>query len=157
VVEDAAQVHLSVLGAHSRVSRQTSLFACVLMEGAHSAQAVMQASVLGRDAVTTSASWFMDVRFGPDLRSAPIRVEARDGTTEHGLLETGSKVLGCDVGHGTVVGAGVLVAPGRMLPSRALVVADAAGIVTKLAGEIDPMDAGGRTLRVREGVLLGTD
>ncbi len=145
-VEDGAHVHLSVLGPRSRVARQTAVFGSVLLDGSHSAQGVMQLSVLGRDAATTSASWFTDVRFGSN-----IKVELPGG----GWADTGSRFLGCDVGHDCVVGAGVIVAPGRMLPSHCRVVADPATILSRVEPTVDPRDAQAATLVVRQG-RLGT-
>jgi len=142
-IEDAAHVQLAIVGPRARVARQCYVFGVVLMEGAHSAQPIMQASVLGREAATTSASWFTDVRFG-----SHIRVEGHDG-----LLDTGTRFLGCDVGHGTVVGAGVTVAPGRMLPSNAIITGNPDHLLARLDEEIDVLDAGGETLTIRGGRL----
>ncbi len=147
-IEDGAHVQMCVLDAGSRVGRQTSVFASVLMEGAHSTQGMMQMSVLGRNAATTAASWFMDVRFD----GKHVRVEAPPGD-EPGLLDAGTRFLGCDVGHGTIVGAAVLVASGRMLPSNATVVTDPSTIAGKLDSNIDALDAGGATLTIRDGKL----
>ncbi|MEE2829340.1 MAG: hypothetical protein VX498_09140, partial [Myxococcota bacterium] len=132
-IEDGAHVQMSVLADRSRVARQTSVLASVLMEGAHSAQGVMQMSVLGRHAATTSASWFMDVRI-----TGSVRVESGD---DRGLLDAGTRFLGCDVGHDCFVGAGVIVAPGRMLPGRSKIIADPRTCMSSI-GEVDPMDGG---------------
>ena len=126
------------------MARQTSVFASVLMEGAHSAQAVMQMSVLGRHSATTSASWFVDVRL-----EGAIRVESGD---DRGLVDSGTRFLGCDLGHDSFVGAGVTVAAGRMLPSNARIVADPRGILSRIDG-VDPLDGAGGIYAVVEGKL----
>lgn len=143
VIEDAAHVHMSSIGPSARVARQTSVFACVLMEGAHSAQAVMQMSVLGEHSATTSASWFSDVRL-----TGNVQVEGEAG----GLLDSGTKFLGCDMGHNSFIGAGVTVAPGRMLPSNARIVADPRAVLSKL-GSVDPTGGGGAIFVVSDGSL----
>jgi NDP-sugar pyrophosphorylase family protein len=143
VIEDAAHVQMSSIGPGARVARQTSVFACVLMEGAHSAQAVMQMSVLGRHSATTSASWFIDVRL-----NGRVLVESEGS----GLLDSGTKFLGCDMGHNSFIGAGVTVAPGRMLPSNAKIVADPGAALSKL-GSVDPLDGGGALFIVKDGSL----
>lgn len=143
-VEDGAHVQMSVLGDRSRVARQTAVFASILMEGSHSAQAVMQMSVLGRHSATTSASWFIDVRL-----TGTVRVEATGG---EGLLDSGTRFLGCDVGHETFVGAGVTVAAGRMLPSRARIVAAPTTTLSNI-GSVDPLDAEGGIYAVVDGSL----
>ena len=104
--------------------------------------------VLGRDSVTTAISWFTDVSFGKN-----IRVEAPKGS-EQKLLDAGSRFLGCDVGHDTVVGFWVAVAPGRFLPSHCTVVADTPSVMKRVDSGIDPLDARGATLTVRDGVLM---
>lgn len=143
-IEEAAQVTFSVVGPGARVAKQTAILASVLMEGAHSAQAVMQLSVLGRHSVATSASWFSDVRF-----DGPVRVEHGAG-----FQSVGSRFLGCDAGHHCVVGAGVIVAPGRLLPSHAIIVSSPASVVSRIDAVVDPMDAGGRTLSLQGGTLV---
>ncbi len=143
VVEDGAHVQMSCLGPTARVARQTSVFASVLMEGAHSAQAVMQMSVLGRHSATTSASWFVDVRLGGN-----VRVEGPDDS----LLDGGTRFLGCDMGHNSFLGAGVTVASGRMLPSNAKIIADPRATLSKL-GSADALDGGDQIFVVLDGQL----
>jgi len=148
-VEDAAHVHMCVADDGARVGRQTATFACYFMEGSHSTQGMVQMSVLGRHTATTRASWFMDVRFD----GGNVRVEAPSHDPGAGMLDAGTRFLGCDAGHETIVGAAVMVAPGRMLPSRAKVIADPSGVASKLDASIDPLDAGGGVLVVRDGRL----
>lgn len=143
-IEDGAHVQMSSLGDMTRVARQTSVFASVLMEGAHSAQSVMQMSVLGRHSATTSASWFVDVRL-----NGTVRVE---GGEAGALLDSGTRFLGCDMGHNSFLGAGVTVAAGRMLPSNARIVSDPQANLGTL-GEVNPLDGGGGIYAVRDGRL----
>ncbi len=143
VIEDGAHVQMSCLGPTARVARQTSVFASVLMEGAHSAQAVMQMSVLGRHSATTSASWFVDVRLDGN-----VRVEGPKGS----LLDSGTRFLGCDMGHNSFLGAGVTVASGRMLPSNAKIVADPSTALGKLEA-VDALNGGNQIFVVQNGRL----
>jgi hypothetical protein len=100
-------------------------------------------SVLGRHSATTSASWFIDVRL-----NGRVLVESEGS----GLLDSGTKFLGCDMGHNSFIGAGVTVAPGRMLPSNAKIVADPGAALSKL-GSVDPLDGGGALFIVKDGSL----
>jgi len=143
-VEDGAHLHLSSLGDKVRVARQTSVFASVLMEGAHSAQTVMQMSVMGRHSATTSASWFEDVRL-----NGPVRVESNRGDV---FVDSGTRFLGCDLGHNSFIGAGVTVAAGRMVPSNTQIVANPLHSLRTLKGGF-PSDGGGSIYTVREGHL----
>jgi carbonic anhydrase/acetyltransferase-like protein (isoleucine patch superfamily) len=147
-IEDGAHVQMSVLDDRSRVGRQTALLGCVLMEGAHSSQRMMQFATLGRHTATTAASWFMDTRFD----GKNITVEAPPGDPAK-ILDAGTRFLACDVGHGTIVGANILLAAGRMLPGHALITCDPKMVLSKIDGAIDPTDAGGAMLVVRDGKL----
>jgi carbonic anhydrase/acetyltransferase-like protein (isoleucine patch superfamily) len=148
-IEDGAHVHMCILDDGARVGRLTATFACYFMEGSHSTQGMMQMGVLGRHTATSRASWFLDVRFD----GGNVRVEPPAHDPSAGLLDSGTRFLGCDVGHETVIGAAVLIAPGRMLPSRAKVIADPRGVASKLDERIDLLDAGGAIVVVRDGRL----
>ncbi len=148
-IEDGAHVQMCVLEDGARVGRQTSNFACLLMEGAHSTQGMMQMASLGRNAATTRASWFHDVRFD----GGNVRVEPPPFDPDAGLLDAGTRFLSVDVGHDTIVGEGVLVASGRMVPSNAKVIAEPNRVAAKLDAGIDALDAGGAVLVVRDGKL----
>ena len=167
-IEDGAHVHVSVLGERARVARQTAIFLCLLMEGAHSAQAVMQTCVLGRHSATVSDTWFLDVRVGSvepgddgllPGRSFPVFVEAGEGHPREGtFVDSGSRLLGCTVGHETMVAAGVVVAPGRSLPNRATIVGPKDYLLARTALDEDaPHEGGGGIFRVEEGRLERVD
>lgn len=147
-VEDGAQVQMCALGDKVRVGRQTAMLGCVLMEGSNPTQGMMQFSVLGRHSATTKASWFMDTRF--DGRN--IQLEAPPGDPRK-LLDAGTRFLSVDVGHGTVVGAGVVVSAGRMLPGNAKVICDPAQVANRIDETFDRTDAGGATLVAKDGRL----
>ncbi len=147
-VEDGAQVQMCVAGDKVRVGRQTAMLGCVLMEGSNPTQGMMQFSVLGRHSATTKASWFQDTRF--DGRN--IMVEAPPGDPRK-LLDAGTRFLSVDVGHGTVVGANVMIAAGRMLPGNAKIVGDPAMVASRIDEGFDRIDAGGATLVAKDGRL----
>ena len=152
VIEDGAHVQMCSLGNEARVARQTSVFASVLMDGAHSAQTIMQMSVLGRDTATTTASWFLDVKLDQNVRveAPPL---APEGAPEPGppFRDAGTRFLGVDVGHEAFLGAGVYIAPGRMVPSHCRLVANPDLVLSSL-GEVSPNTTGG-TFTIREGRL----
>ncbi len=166
-IEDGAQAHLAVMGPRTRIARQTAIFLTLMMEGSHSAQSLIQTGVLGRHSATVSDCWFLDVRVaeveeGPDGllpgRSLPIMVEAGPGhPKEGGFVDSGSRLLGCTVGHETMVAAGVVVAPGRALPSRATIVGPDKYLLARtalVADDGEPMaDGGGRIYQVTDGRL----
>ncbi|GEM_PF-2310915 len=148
VVEDHSSVTLCIAEEGVRIGTFCKQFASVMMARSHSTQELMQGCVLGRDAVTTAISWHTDVSFGRNVRvEAPAESESK-------LLDAGSRFLGCDVGHDTIVGFWVATAPGRFLPSHCTVVADTPSVMKRIDPSIDPLDAGGATLTVRDGVLV---
>ena len=147
-IEDGAQVQMCVLGDKVRVGRQTAMLGCVLMEGSNPTMGMMQFSVLGRHSATTKASWFQDTRFD----NKNIQVEAPPGDPR-GLLDAGTRFLSVDVGHGTVVGANVMIAAGRMLPGGAQVIGDPALVASRIDDTFDRTDAGGAILVARDGRL----
>ncbi len=152
VIEDGAHVQMCSLGANARVARQTSVFASVLMDGAHSAQTIMQMSVLGRDTATTTASWFLDVKLDKNVRvEAPPLAPEGAPTPGPPFRDAGTRFLGVDVGHEAFLGAGVYIAPGRMVPSHCRLVANPDLVLSSL-GDVPP-DATGGTFTVRKGRL----
>jgi len=166
-IEDGAQAHIAIIGPKARIARQTAIFLTLMMEGSHSAQSLIQTGVLGRHSATVSDCWFLDVRVaeveeGPDGllpgRSLPIMVEAGPGHPKEGsFVDSGSRLLGCTVGHETMVAAGVVVAPGRALPSRATIVGPDKYLLARTALTSDdgePMaDGGGGIFQVSDGRL----
>jgi hypothetical protein len=147
-IEDHSSVTLCIAEPGARIGTFCKQFASLMMERAHSTQELMQGCALGRDAVTTAISWHTDVSFGKNIRvEAPPESEAK-------LLDAGSRFLGCDVGHNTIVGFWVATAPGRFLPSNCTVVAQTPSVMKRIDASIDPVDAGGATLTVRDGVLV---
>lgn len=152
VIEDGAHVQMCSLGNEARVARQTSVFASVLMDGAHSAQTIMQMSVLGRDTATTTASWFLDVKLDQNIRvEAPPLVPEGAPAPGPPFRDAGTRFLGVDVGHEAFLGAGVYIAPGRMVPSHCRLVANPDLVLSSL-GEVSPNTTGG-TFTIREGRL----
>jgi carbonic anhydrase/acetyltransferase-like protein (isoleucine patch superfamily) len=151
-VEDGAQVQMCVAGDKVRVGRQTAMLGCVLMEGSNPTMGMMQFSVLGRHTATTKASWFQDTRFD----GKNIQVEAPPGDPRR-MLDAGTRFLSVDVGHGTLVGANVMIAAGRMLPGNAQVIGDPALVATRIDETFDRTDAGGAILVARDGRLQRLD
>ncbi len=105
-VEAQAMVEGCVFGAGARAQRQAMVKYSVLAERAM-AGGIMQLAVLDRDAAVKLTATLMDQAFGEQ----GVRVRAA-GELHRAPLG----LAGVCVGEGTLVGAGVKVAPGRVLP-----------------------------------------
>ncbi len=116
-----AQVEVSTIGAEATVAQQTVLRLCVLYPGAFAGQTTMQACVVGRDTLTTQASYAIDLNFDRTIR-VPL-----DGT----LWDTGTRFLGSAFGHGCRIGTGVWIAPGRAFDNGTELVRDPGLIVSR--------------------------
>ena len=135
-----AQVELSVLGDNSIVSQACYLRFSVLYPEAVMSQIVMQQCILGRRAVTTTASWSYDLNFEQAIR-VPL-----DGT----LYSTGTRFLGSAFGHRSRIGAGFFLASGRMVPNDYFIIRDPATVVQRVPPGLataTPLIASGTGLR----------
>jgi carbonic anhydrase/acetyltransferase-like protein (isoleucine patch superfamily) len=128
VIMPGAQVEASTLGERSVVSQDTVLRLCVLYPEAIAGQQLMQRCVLGRRAVTTLGSYFIDLNFDRDIRVA------LDGE----LQSSGTNFLGAAVGHGARVGTGFWMASGRAIPNDCLVVRDPSNVITHISPDLPP-------------------
>lgn len=122
-----AQVEASTIGAGATVAQQTVLRLCVLYPGAFAGQTTMQACVLGRDVLTTQASYSIDLNFDRMIR-VPL-----DGT----LYETGTRFLGSAFGHGSRIGTGIWLAPGRAIPNGTELLRDPGAILFRVPDSPD--------------------
>jgi len=117
-----AQVEASTIGAGATVAQQTVLRLCVLYPGSFAGQTTMQASILGRDTLTTQASYSIDLNFDRSIR-VPL-----DGA----LHDTGTRFLGSAYGHGCRIGTGIWLAPGRAVPNGTELLRDPSSILFRV-------------------------
>lgn len=114
-VDAHASVVSSVMGAGARLGPYGNLRHSTLFPGARvSAGAGFQMCAFGRDCFVAWGVAALDLSFG---RS--ISTEDGNGAS----VDTGHHFLGCAVGHRAVVGQGVRLAPGAVVPSDATLVA----------------------------------
>ena len=120
-VEDLAVVEACVLAAGARIQRQAMAKYSILRErSAHGG--VVQLGVLDREAAVKRTATLMDQALGQ-------RVEA---VVRGARVPAPLGFLGVCVGEGTVVGAGVAVAPGRCLPARLQLFAPPSTVVRRV-------------------------
>jgi hypothetical protein len=109
--------NLSVLGARSSISHIGA-----------------QACVVGDDTFVATFATLQDLNLRGNIR---VPFEGR-------MVDTGTPFLGVAVGHRVRMGAGTVVAAGRMVPNDVTLVAEPGGILSRVA---DPLAAGVYTVR----------
>lgn len=120
-VMPGALVELSTLGARAAVAQYSAVRLCVLHDDAFCSQQMMQASVVGRDVLTTVASYCIDLNLERTVR-VPL-----DGA----MHDTGTRFLGSAIGHRSVLGTGVWVASGRAIPNDTVLVKDPGEVLAR--------------------------
>jgi hypothetical protein len=128
VIMPGAQVEGSTLGERSIVNQGTVMRLCVLYPEAVAGQQLMQRCLLGRRAVTTLGSYFIDLNFEREVRVL------LDGE----LHPAGTNFLGSAVGHGARVGTGFWMASGRAIPNDCLVVRNPSDVVSRIPSDLPP-------------------
>jgi carbonic anhydrase/acetyltransferase-like protein (isoleucine patch superfamily) len=136
-VEELAMVEGCVLGPGARAQRMAMVKYSVLAERAVCG-GISQLSVLDRDAAVKLTATLMDQGLGQG-----VRVQAAGA-----LRRAPIGLAGVCVGEGSVVGAGVQIAPGRCLPPGLEILPPPGDVVSRI-----PDGASGK-LVVRDGTLV---
>jgi carbonic anhydrase/acetyltransferase-like protein (isoleucine patch superfamily) len=134
-VMTGAHVEASTLGARSTVAQASGMRGCVLYPDAFASFPMMQATVLGREVLTTAASYAIDLNLERDIRVL------HDGA----LVSAGTRFLGAAIGHRCRIGTGLWIASGREVPNDTILVRDPDFVMART-----PTEAG-RTWTLRGG------
>lgn len=122
-LSDFTKLAHGVLGPDTHTLADATFEHVVALGGGTLTNLLLQDSLLGRRVFLTTG-----VVFWRDALGEPITVQHR------GLeVDTGRRVLGGCAGHGAILGARTIVAPGRALPNRTTVVMRKAEGVFKVA------------------------
>jgi acetyltransferase-like isoleucine patch superfamily enzyme len=121
VIEEMAIVEGSVLGPGSRIQRIGGLKFSVLEEAAVHA-GLAQLGVIGRDAVIKHGVALMDMALG---RGARVMAGGK-------LVDAPFGLAGVCVGPRAVIGQGVKIAPGRVVPAGVTILPATTDILTRL-------------------------
>ena len=122
-----AIAEMSVIGEGARLQRRAMANMCVIYPGARSG-GILQLALVGRDAVTKMFAVGTDMRLGQS-----VSVQVPDPASERGwsLSEVDLKYQGVCLGHGSFIGSGVWIAPGRVIAANRKVVRDPGLMVLK--------------------------
>lgn len=130
-----AQVEFSTMGDRSVLAQSCGMRGCLIYPDAFCGFPMVQACVIGRETLTTEASYCIDLNFDRDIRVS------LDGE----LVSTETRFLGSAIGHRCRVGTGIWVASGREVPNDTILMRDPAGVLAR-----PPKRPGGRWF-VRDG------
>jgi carbonic anhydrase/acetyltransferase-like protein (isoleucine patch superfamily) len=125
-VSDLACVESSVLGAGASVARTGVLQGCVLMEGACTGFPGIQLSVLGAGAFSGGAVLLADFKPGGN-----VQVRHRGA-----VVDAGSPLLGCAVGHRTRLFMGATFYPGRAIPNDLTILGSTEHAVARIGSDL---------------------
>jgi hypothetical protein len=120
-IEELSVVDFSVLGRQALVQRQALVRFCLLDQGCACA-GQMQLGVLGRDAALKHGATLMDINYAQGVR-------VRSGDALH---RAPLGLAGVCVGPRTIVGSGIKVASGRVLPPGLVILPDPAQVLSRI-------------------------
>lgn len=111
-LSDFTKVAYSVLGPETHTLADATFEHMVAMGGGTLTNLLLQDSLLGRQVFLTTGVIFWRDALGETIT---VRIDGEERSS-------GRKILGGCAGHGSVLGARTIVAPGRALPNRTTVV-----------------------------------
>ena len=126
VLQNNVTVAYSVVGEECHLQQNTSVSYSLLFDGVFSSCQFLNCCVLGRDTFVGAGTVQTDFRFDGETV-----VVLQDGEP----VESGQIFLGSCLGHGSYLGAGLVVAPGREIPNGVRVTPPPDRVVSNLANQ----------------------
>ncbi len=119
---DNVTIHMSVLGERCNIQSGSLVEFAVLYPGVLSNDRVIAISICGRDCF-----------IGGNVIFTNFRIDKQNITVMKGdtLVDTGNTYLGSCLGHNVYLGAGCIVAPGRVIPNGIRIVPEESRIIRK--------------------------
>ena len=118
---DGANVTGSVVGANTMVGQGYRIITSVVYPEGFLTSGALQFSIMGM-ASAVYAAWVTDARMDHQTVSTLVGGE---------VVDSGMEYLGCVMGHRARLTAGVITAPGRVIPNDGLVYPDPAQVLTR--------------------------
>ncbi|MFZ2960171.1 MAG: hypothetical protein WA705_25090 [Candidatus Ozemobacteraceae bacterium] len=122
-IDDQAGIKFSVVGNGAYIANNCVLFFTTVYPRAFLISGPYQFSLFGYDSAMMNA-------IPSDYR---LDGEAISVRTSRGVVSTGLKFVGSVIGHRTKIAAGVIVAPGRMVPNDLQILPDPARVLTTVS------------------------
>ncbi len=127
-IDDHSAVKFSVIGDNAYIANNNVIFFSVVYPRAFLISGPYQFSCFGYDSAVMN-SIPSDYR----LDGKTISVMCSDG-----VKDTGLRFAGSIIGHRTRIAAGLIIAPGRMIPNDITLYPDPAAVITKVPAEAGP-------------------
>lgn len=139
-IDDHAGVKFSIIGDNAYIANNNVIFFSTVYPGSFLISGPYQFCCFGRDTAVMN-SIPSDYR----LDGGTVRVR-----TSKGVRDTGLRLAGSIVGHGTRIAAGLIIAPGRSIPGGITLYPDPARVLSR----VDPVIEPGKVLFLRDGNLV---
>lgn len=141
-IDDHAGLKFSIVGREAYIANNCVLFFTTVYPRAFLISGPFQFSLFGYDSALMNA-----IPSDYRLDGEPISVK-----TSRGVMSTGLRFVGSVVGHRTKIAAGVIIAPGRMIPNDLQILPDPARVIVSVPEGL-PTD---RPLFLIDGKLVST-
>jgi carbonic anhydrase/acetyltransferase-like protein (isoleucine patch superfamily) len=125
-IDDHAGLKFSIVGREAYVANNCVLFFSVVYPRAFLISGPYQFTLFGYDSAMMN-SIPSDYR----LDAQPISIK-----TSKGLVSTGLRFVGSVIGHRTKIAAGIIIAPGRVIPNDLYLFPDPARVLTQVPADI---------------------
>ncbi len=127
-VDDHAGLKFSVVGNEAYIANNCVLFFTVVYPRAFLISGSYQFTLFGYD-----SAMFNAIPSDYRLDGEPISV-----LTARGIENTGLRFVGSVIGHRTKIAAGVIIAPGRLIPNDLQIFPDPARVITRVPAGVRP-------------------
>lgn len=125
-VEDNVTLNYSLIGKDNYVSANNFINLCMTYDDVYLIHGPYQFSIYGRGVAVMAV---INCDFRLDRKTIMI-------PTDRGLVDSGQTLLGIAYGHGSVVGGGNIIAPGRIVPNGVKITPPENIIISKFDGHV---------------------
>ena len=126
-IDDHAGIKFSVIGREAYIANNCVMFFSVVYPRAFLISGPFQFSLFGYDSALMNA-------IPADYRLDGETISVK---TSSGVKDTGLRFVGSVIGHRTKIAAGVIIAPGRMIPNDLLILPDPGRVIQSVPAGID--------------------
>lgn len=130
-IDDHAGIKFSIVGNRSYIANNCVLFFSVVYPRAFLISGPYQFTLFGYDTAMMNA---IPSDYRLDGEPIPVR-------TSRGLVSTGLRFVGSVIGHRTKIAAGIIIAPGRVIPNDLQILPDPARVIASVPDDLQPGSA----------------
>jgi carbonic anhydrase/acetyltransferase-like protein (isoleucine patch superfamily) len=130
-IDDHAGLKFSIVGREAYIANNCVLFFSTVYPRAFLISGPFQFTLFGYDTAVMNA---IPSDYRMDARTISV-------TTGKGIADTGLRFVGSVIGHRSRIAAGIIIAPGRMIPNDVTIFPDPGRVITKLPETLPPHQA----------------